>query len=81
MSYYGTLCNDIFICIVCADGNIRIQQEFFVPSFVIPVESFGRAEYCQDGEWKIFCSVGIDTADVTVLCRQLGYESIGKIFI
>ena len=45
---------------------------------VTPREYRGRAEYCLGGEWKVFCTAGVDLADAMVFCRQIGFPSIGK---
>ena len=55
---------------------MRLEQERV--SLLATRENVGRAEYCLNGEWKIFCGgIGIDVVDAIVFCRQLGYNSIG----
>ena len=37
-------------------------------------------EVCYDGVWGTVCNRGWDTTDARIVCKQLGFSSIGKTF-
>ena len=37
----------------------------------------GRVEICLNNIWNVVCNNGWDDNDATVVCRQLGYSTIG----
>ena len=55
----------------CTEGDIRLEGT------VSPLA--GRVEVCYDGVWGTVCSDYWSRADATVVCRQLGLSSTGKV--
>lgn len=41
----------------------------------------GRLEICNTGVWGTVCDDFFGTPDATVVCRQLGFSTIGKVII
>lgn len=39
----------------------------------------GRVEICLNNEWGTVCEHDWETADATVVCRQLGFSDRGEI--
>ena len=60
----GTLPN-----VSCTDGRVRLLNGYLPGS--------GRVEICINNAWGTVCDDGWDDADASVVCRQLGYYSIG----
>ena len=54
----------------CCDGSIRLSGS--------SVARQGRVEICVEGRWGTVCDTYWDSIDAAVVCRQLGYPSIGE---
>ena len=55
----------------CRDGSIRLIGSSFSARE-------GRVEICVEGRWGTICDSSWDSRDAAVVCRQLGYPSLGK---
>ena len=55
---------------VCEEGSVRIVGSTRLNE--------GRVEVCQSGQWGAVCCNRWDANDAKVVCRQLGYTSLGK---
>ena len=55
----------------CSNGTIRLAGSGYT--------TMGRVELCINGEWGTICINSFDDNDATVVCRQLGYSTYGKI--
>ena len=53
----------------CANGKIRLVDG--------DTEYEGRVEMCYSGVWGSICPSSWDSSDAKVVCRQLGYVTIG----
>ena len=68
----------------CNTGDARLKFDKGPDSYVPGRE--GRLEVCRDGEWGTvisdrFHSTSFGTVEAGVVCRQLGYEFEGELFI
>ena len=54
----------------CQDGNVKLVGGQSVYE--------GRVEVCLSQRWGTVADDGWSTADVQVVCRQLGYKTQGK---
>ena len=55
----------------CTTGHVRLTsgQSQYV----------GLVEICYGGVWKSICPRGWDTREAQVVCRQLGFNSVGQL--
>lgn len=54
----------------CSHGDIRLVSG--------RVEREGRVEICVKGIWGTICDNSWDVHDASVVCRQLGYPTVGR---
>ena len=59
---------------VCTDGSVRLAGR---PRSSLYIE--GRVEYCSNRVWGTVCHNQWDVLDATVVCRQLGLNTFGKL--
>ena len=71
---YSQLCALIFTTNIapCRDGDIHLNG-------VTGHNSFGRVEICINGSWGALCGTEATNRDASVICRQLGFATQGKV--
>ena len=57
---------------VCEEGDVRLQGG--------RLETEGRVEICINETWSTICDNGWSINDANVVCQQLGFLSIGKVY-
>ena len=57
----------------CTEGSVRLSGG--------DIEQEGIPEVCVNGVWGSICDSGWSAVDGLVLCRELGYDDIGIIFV
>ena len=58
-----------FLFTECTNGEVRLEGGNNTRQ--------GRVEICYLGEWGTVCAEEWDHVDASVVCRQLGFESVG----
>ena len=56
--------------VCCNNGDIRLVNG--------SVANEGRVEICYDNQWGTVCDDFFDSPEAKVICKQLGYSTVGK---
>ena len=56
--------------VCCKNGDIRLVNG--------SVANEGRVEICYDNQWGTACDDSFSSPEATVVCRQLGYSTVGE---
>ena len=54
----------------CSQGQLRLIGG--------SSENEGRVEICYDNQWGTICDNGWSSEDAKVVCRQLGFQTVGE---
>ena len=57
----------------CINGEIRLAGS--------NIPGRGRVEVCINETWGTICDESLDSNDVSVVCRQLGFSPFGKTWL
>ena len=71
--------NTIWLCLYC--GNVASNSDDCFHGQLRLVggssEKEGRVEICYDNQWGTICDNGWSNEEAKVVCRQLGFQTIG----
>ena len=56
----------------CTEGDVRLLEG--------SSRLEGRVEICKNNVWGTVCHTGWTVEDARVVCRQLGYSVVGKLY-
>ena len=56
--------------VCCENGDIRLVNGSVINE--------GRVEICYDNQWGTACDDSFSSPEATVVCRQLGYSTVGE---
>jgi hypothetical protein len=56
----------------CVAGDVRLVNG--------TTPATGRVEMCVNGLWASFCNTDFDTEEANIVCGELGYQGLGKLY-
>ena len=67
--YAAINANVLSFCSGCPEGDVRLLEG--------NTKLEGRVEICKENSWGLVCQNSWSTSDARVVCRQLGFSTIG----